>query len=79
MVNAYLKQKIGKELLELINSNSSITEISLWADRVYSDHCRDLDQETEELITKISFMQHGIEFKLEKAYLKSIAKQLIEK
>lgn len=78
MVEKTFKNKIGKELINLINNNASIIQMSRWADGVYSNYCRNLDSETEELITKISFMQHGPEFEISKDALEIIAHKLME-
>ncbi len=73
-----LKYQLGKELLNLIRVDASILQISRWADKVYSDHCRELDSEMEDSLTRISFMQHGPEFEMQKAELKNIANKFIE-
>lgn len=72
-----LRIEIGNELLGLIRKNASVMLISRWADDIYSNYSRDLDPETDDLITRISFMQHGPEFELDKAGLGIIAKKLI--
>lgn len=74
-----LKQKIGKELINLLKDNASIKQISQWADIIYSNYCNELDSYTDELITKISFMQHGPEFVITRENLEKIAKNLLEK
>lgn len=73
-----LKHQLGKELLNLILTHASILQISRWADKVYSDHCRELDSEMEEFLTKISFMQHGSEFEMQKTDLENIANKFME-
>ncbi len=78
MLENSLKKRIGKELSILIKNNASVIQISQWADSVYSNHCNQLNTETNDLITKISFMQHGPEFELSQADLESIAKKLQE-
>lgn len=78
MVEELLRKKIGKQLIALINKNASLLQISQWADQIYSDHCRELDTDVEDIITKISFMQHGSEFEMDKLELEKLAKKLIE-
>ncbi len=73
-----LKYQIGKELLNLILANASILQISNWADKMYSDHCRELDPEMEDSLTIISFMQHGPEFEIQKADLENIANKFMK-
>lgn len=77
MIENSFKKKLGEELIDLINNNASVIQISRWADSVYSNHCRNLDQETNDLITKISFMQHESEFEISRTDLEIIAEKLM--
>jgi hypothetical protein len=61
MVNL-LNEQIEKELLNFLRNDASILQIAKWADRIYSDHCRELDVEMDKAIIRISFMQYGSEF-----------------
>lgn len=79
MSDNFVTKEIGRELLELISKNASIVEMSQWADLIYSNYCRDLDPLSDEIIAKISFMQHGSEFTLTKENLKDMADYFIEK
>ena len=78
MTEDSFNQRIGKELIQLINNNASVIQIAQWADNIYSNYCRNLDSETDALITKISFMQHGPEFEINRVDLEIIAKRLIK-
>lgn len=74
-----LKQIIADDLIQLLRNNSSIQQISSWAEGVYSLYCREFDPETEEVINRIAFMTNGPEFHLTKNELENLAKHLINK
>jgi hypothetical protein len=74
-----LKKTIADDLIQLLRNNSSIQQISSWAEGVYSLYCREFDPETEEVINRIAFMANGPEFHLTKNELESLAKYLINK
>ena len=73
-----LNKRIGEELLDLIKKNASTDQIAHWADGVYSNHCRELESEVDNLITKISFMQLGPEFEINRSELEVIAVRLMQ-
>ena len=78
MTKNSFNKRIGRELIALINNNASVIQIARWADSLYSNNCRKLDSETDDLITKISFMQHGPEFEIDRGDLEIIAKRLMK-
>lgn len=73
-----LKKQIATELLKLLNDNASIIQIAQWADEIYSNYCRELDKEMDQIITRISFMQLGPEFEINRTELENIAKQILK-
>lgn len=71
------KQLIGKELLTILNKEFNIIKISRWAESIYSNHCRELTPEIDDIIMTLPVMEHGHEFKNTKDELVLLSEMLI--
>jgi hypothetical protein len=52
--------------------------VAKWAESIYSNHCRELSSELDDVIMALSMMEHGPEFEYTEEELKLLAEKLID-
>ncbi len=71
------KHKIGKDLKYILDKQWDIVQISRWSENIYTNHCRELSPEIDDIIMALSCMEHGPEFEYTEEELRLFAEKLI--
>jgi hypothetical protein len=73
----YTNQEFGYELKKQLERNFDVVKIARWAENVYSNHCREISSELNDIIMVLAIMEHGKEFEYSKQELDLLAEKLI--
>jgi hypothetical protein len=74
----YTKQEFGNELNKQLGEGFDIVKIAKWAEHIYSNPCREISVELNDIIMTISIMEHGSEFEYTKEELELLAEKLLK-
>lgn len=74
----YTKQKFGQELKKQIEKNFNIIKIARWAECIYSNYCREISTDLNDVLMTLSIMEHGPEFEYTEEELRLLAQKLID-
>jgi len=72
-----IKLEIGKELKGMLDANLDINKIARWADNIYANYCREINDHLDDILFSLSALTLGEEFVLTKEKLYQIALDLI--
>jgi hypothetical protein len=75
---SYTKSRFGAELVLLLDEGKNTGDIAKWADSVYYEHLREIDDDLSVIIQNIASMSFGSEFFYTEKELKDLAIQLIQ-
>ena len=75
----YTKKQFGSELKTKLLTESTYTEISKWAFKIYTEHGWELENGLDYFVLELIAMEEGPEFILSKEELQSLAETLIGK
>ncbi len=73
----YSKRKFGAELILCLEEGYDIDRIAKWADRVYYDHQKDLDDQLDDIIQNLGSMTFSSQFVYTEKELIDLAVKLI--
>ena len=78
-MNKYTKRKFGAELILFLEKTPyDVDKIARWADEVYNENLREIDDELDGVIQDISSMSFGPEFERSEVELRKLALNLIK-
>jgi hypothetical protein len=72
----FTNKELGEELDKVMSPSCDISKVSAWANNVYSNHCRELTPEQDEIIMSLSAMEHGPEFEYTEDELRQLVRKL---
>ena len=76
---AYTKKQFAAELILELEKGYDKEKIAKWADKIYHKHLREIDDELDNIIQKISLMSFGKQFEYTENELIELAIKLIKK
>lgn len=73
----YTKKRVTQELETILNKEYDIIQIATFAEKIYANHCRELEGDLDDVIMVLSSMEHGPEFEYSESELKFLVKLLV--